>query len=496
MDPCSFVRIIVGNLAVRFPSSSSSSSSSGPSVSGINPTSPNCYCKIRFKNFPREIVSTPVMFRTESSDSETRSSSSSTVAACFSLSKSQIEASLKKPKWSVLSVEAFSRGNTDGHDDGVTTGASCGLATAGEKLLGRFEVSLDLKSAETKTCLAHNGWVPLGSKKGGSKSNKSKTGSDPELHVTVRVEPDPRFVFQFDGEPECSPQVFQVQGNTKQAVFTCKFGSRNSNSGDRNLLHSSSMMSELISTRSLISSMKSEKEQPSKERKGWSVTVHDLSGSPVAMASMVTPFVPSPGSNRVTRSSPGAWLILRPDGCTWKPWGRLEAWREAGYSDTLGYRFDLFQDGIATAVSASSSISLKNGGSFVIDVTGGTTTTASTPTTSPQGSWDLGSGSSSGSRPASRPGSGSGSDFGYLLPQHPSSAAAQNRGFVMSATVEGVGKRSKPEVEVGVTHVTCTEDAAAHVALAAAVDLSLDACRLFSHKLRKELRQQSQLGVV
>ena len=203
---------------------------------------------------------------------------------------------------------------------------------------------------------------------------------------------------------------------------------------------------------------------------------------------MVTPFVPSPGSNRVTRSSPGAWLILRPDGCTWKPWGRLEAWREAGYSDSLGYRFELFQDGIATEVSASSSISLKNGGSFVIDVTGGTTTVGSTPTTSPQGSLDLGSGSSSGSRP----GSGSGSDFGYLLPQHP----AQSRGFVMSASVEGVGKRSKPEVEVGVTHVTCTEDAAAHVALAAAVDLSLDACRLFSQKLRKELRQQSQLGVV
>ena len=197
-------------------------------------------------------------------------------------------------------------------------------------------------------------------------------------------------------------------------------------------------------------------------------------------ASMVTPFVPSPGSNRVTRSSPGAWLILRPDGCTWKPWGRLEAWREAGYS------FELLQDGVATAVSASSSISLKNGGSFVIDVTGGTTTAVSTPTTSPYGSCDLGSGSSSGSR------SGSGSDFGYLLPQHP----AQNRGFVMSASVEGVGKRSKPELEVGVTHATCTEDAAAHVLLAAAVDLSLDACKLFSHKLRKELRHQSQLGVV
>ncbi|KAH0926869.1 hypothetical protein HID58_019125 [Brassica napus] len=471
MDPCSFVRIIVGNLAVRFPAPSSSTSSE-PSVSGINTSSasaPNCYCKIKFKSFPRQIVTVPVIFRTES-ESETRCS---TVAACFSLSKAQIEASLKKPKLSVLSIETYSRGDS-------VTGASCGLASASEKLLGRFEASLDLKAAETKTCLAHNGWVALSGKR------RNKPGSDPELHVSVRVEPDPRFVFQFDGEPECSPQVFQVQGNTKQAVFTCKFGARNSSSGDRNLLHSSSMMSETRS--SCISSMKSEKEQPSKERKGWSVTVHDLSGSPVAMASMVTPFVPSPGSNRVTRSSPGAWLILRPDGCTWKPWGRLEAWREAGYSDSLGYRFELFQDGIATEVSASSSISLKNGGSFVIDVTGGTTTVGSTPTTSPQGSLDLGSGSSSGSRP----GSGSGSDFGYLLPQHP----AQSRGFVMSASVEGVGKQSKPEVEVGVTHVTCTEDAAAHVALAAAVDLSLDACRLFSQKLRKELRQQSQLGVV
>ncbi|CAH8385202.1 unnamed protein product [Eruca vesicaria subsp. sativa] len=462
MDPCSFVRIIVGNLTVRFPATSSSSSE--PSVSGINPSTPNCYCKIKLKNFPRHIASVPVTFRTES-EPETRSSGNiSTVAACFSLSKAQIEASLNKPKWSVLSIETYSRDNV--------TGASCGLASPGEKLLGRFEVSLDLKSAETKTCLAHNGFVTL---KGSKKSR-----SDPELHVTVRVEPDPRFVFQFDGEPECSPQVFQVQGNTKQAVFTCKFAARNSNSADRSQLCSSSM--------------RSEREQPSKERKGWSVTVHDLSGSPVAMASMVTPFVPSPGSNRVNRSSPGAWLILRPDGCTWKPWGRLEAWRESGYSsDALGYRFELFQDGIATAVSASSSISLKNGGSFVIDVTGGNTTAASTPVTSPQGSWDLGSGSSAGSRPASRPGSGSGSDFGYLLPQHP----AQGRGgFVMSASVEGVEKRSRPEVEVGVTHVTCTEDAAAHVALAAAVDLSLDACRLFSQKLRKELRQQSQLGVV
>lgn len=66
----------------------------------------------------------------------------------------------------------------------------------------------------------------------------------------------------------------------------------------------------------------------------------------------------------------------------------------------------------------------------------------------------------------------------------------------MSSTVEGTGKCSKPEVEVGVHHVTCTEDAAAFVALAAAMDLSMDACRSFNQKLRKELRQQQTQNFV
>ena len=59
----------------------------------------------------------------------------------------------------------------------------------------------------------------------------------------------------------------------------------------------------------------------------------------------------------------------------------------------------------------------------------------------------------------------------------------------MSSTVMGGGKCSKPEVEISTHHVSCTEDAAAFVALAAAMDLSMDACRSFSSKLRKELRQ-------
>ncbi|KAF8045030.1 hypothetical protein N665_5723s0001 [Sinapis alba] len=268
-------------------------------------------------------------------------------------------------------------------------------------------------------------------------------------------------MFEFDGEPECSPQVFQVRGNNKQTVFTCKFGFRHS----RNLTR--------LNTAS---------KQTWRERKGWSITIHDLSGSPVAMATIITPFVPSPGSKRVSKSSPGAWLIFRPDGYIMKPWGRLEAWRESGFSDVLGYRFHLFQDDFATEISSSCSIRTKLGGSFVIDgtVAAADTNTAASLTLS-DGSCDLSS--SRLSAGSLKTHSGCGSDFGFLLPQ-----AQENLGFVMSTRVEGVEKQSRPKVEVGEKYVKCVEDAAAHVALAAAVDLSMDACRLFSHKIRKELR--------
>lgn len=221
--------------------------------------------------------------------------------------------------------------------------------------------------------------------------------------------------------------------------------------------------SEPTSSRSWLSSFGSERERPGKERKGWSITVHNLSGSPVAAASMVTPFVASPGSDRVSRSNPGSWLILRPGDGTWKPWGRLEAWRERGTTDGLGYRLELMSDSGSGIVLAESTLSMNKGGKFMVDL-GSMTNGRSTPVCSPRSS----------------------GDFGYgLLP------FCMYRGFVMSSTVEGEGKCSKPTVEVSVQHVSCTEDAAAFVALAAAVDLSMDACRLFSQRLRRELSQQN-----
>ncbi|CAI9104207.1 OLC1v1002836C1 [Oldenlandia corymbosa var. corymbosa] len=449
MDPCPFVRIVVSNLALRQDSSSPSTKYSVNSAKF-----PSCYCKIKLDGFPSQFSTIPwILQESDAIDSK--------IHAGFSFKKSDFErlvgkSAAKKSGNCSLKIEIFSGNNK----------TSCGLKS--EKLMGTASVKLDLKAVENsiigsnnKGCVViHSGWISMltGSLKGS------------HLHANVKAEPDPRFVFQFDGEPECSPQVFQVNGNVKQPVFSCKFGFRNSG-GERNNLRTRSSISEKnAKVGCFSSSIGGDKEQPIKERKGWSITIHDLSGSPVAAASMVTPFVPSPGSDKVSKSNPGAWLILRPGQGTWKPWGRLEAWREQNHSDNIGYRFELIPDGsIDTITLANSSIPTRKGGKFSIDVATGVT-----PMTSPNSSFDFSSLSSCGS--GSELGSGS---WAHLL----------YRGFVMSSTLNGDGKCSKPEVEIGVHHVSCTEDAAAYVALAAALDLSIDACRSFSQKLRKELRQ-------
>ncbi|EPS68322.1 hypothetical protein M569_06448, partial [Genlisea aurea] len=436
MDPCPFVRIVVGNLALKFPEASSRLSSA------------SYYCKFKLRGVASQISDVSHL-AAEGDAVESR------IHVCLALSKPEIEKlAAKSSDFSTLKIEIRRRG---GRESG-----GCGSLRSG-KLVGCVLVQLDLKnilenSGTNRTSVIQNGWVSIGD-------------SGLKLHMNVRAEPDPRFVFGFDGEPECSPQVFQVNGSLKQPVFSCKFGFRTS--GERALRSRSSATDTSTSLANCFRSAGAEEdeERPLKERKGWSITIHDLSGSPVAAASMLTPFVPSENSDCVSKSNPGAWLILRPGYGTWKPWGRLEAWRERNRGiggDRLGYRFDLIPDGgIDTVSLASSTINAKSGGKFSVDIT-----TGFTPMSSTSSSFDLGSAS----------GSGSSSDLGSASWVH-----LLYRGFVMSSTVRGDGKSGKPEVVVGAQHVTCSEDAAAFVALAAALDLSVDACRPFSRKLRKEL---------
>lgn len=93
--------------------------------------------------------------------------------------------------------------------------------------MGRVEVVVDLtlNGSEVIPIVFQNGWVKLG-----NQTDTTSLGLG-KLHLVVRSEPDPRFVFQFGGEPECSPVVFQIQGSIRQPVFSCKFSAdRNSRS--------------------------------------------------------------------------------------------------------------------------------------------------------------------------------------------------------------------------------------------------------------------------
>ncbi|XP_061994349.1 uncharacterized protein LOC133712254 [Rosa rugosa] len=417
MDPCPFVRVMVDSLALKLPHATK------PAGSGVHSSTTPCFCQLRIKNFPPQTAILSLSSSTNDSPPD-----SFTSAHGFNLDPTALRRLSGKPITLCVSVYTGRMGRTCG----VTSG----------KLLGRVNLSIDLDAAKSSPRVIHNGWMKLGS--------HSDKPSSARLHMTVRAEPDPRFVFQFGGEPECSPVVFQIQGrDIRQPVFSCKF------SADRNSRFRS-LPPDFTSknNRGWRRTFSGERERPGRERKGWMITIHDLSGSPVAAASMITPFVPSPGSDRVSRSNPGAWLILRPHGFSvnnWKPWGRLEAWRERGPVDGLGYKFELVTDnGPSSSITiAEATLSVKRGGEFCID---------------------------------SRLLRDSGLNY----------SRSPVKGFVMGSSVEGEGKVSKPMVQVGMQHVTCMADAALFVALSAAIDLSMDACQLFSHKLRKELCHDEQ----
>ena len=192
MDPCPFVRLIVESLTLKLPHAIK------PAGSGVYPTATPCFCKLKLKNFPTQ---TALLGLSNSSPD------SSTSAAGFHLDALTLRRLSGKPV--MLRIEVYT-GRM-----GRTCGVSC------RKLVGRLQVTMDLGVSQTRPSVVQNGWMKLG-----NEPDKPTA----KLHLTIRTEPDPRFVFQFGGEPECSPVVFQIQGNIRQPVFSCKFSADRSRS--------------------------------------------------------------------------------------------------------------------------------------------------------------------------------------------------------------------------------------------------------------------------
>ncbi|RVW75684.1 hypothetical protein CK203_055222 [Vitis vinifera] len=281
MDPQAFIRLSIGSLGLRIP---------GPALnaakSGIHAVPSPCSCEIRLRGFPVQTSSVPLV-----SSPEATPDSHSIAAEGF-------------PLW-----------------------------------------CWHQKAADWTFKLEESG----------------KPGA--ELHLRVKLDPDPRYVFQFEDVATSSPQIVQLQGTIKQPIFSCKFSRDRIHEKGKRPLSPTTLapvgicfqISKFLTPSSSPPSARvfpgrpiehywsgsadsSEQETERRERKGWKVKIHDLSGSAVAAAFITTPFVPSTGCDWVARSNPGAWLIVRPDACrpeSWQPWGKLEAWRERGIRDSI-----------------------------------------------------------------------------------------------------------------------------------------------------------------
>ena len=94
----------------------------------------------------------------------------------------------------------------------------------------KIRVCQEWSEGRVRSLEVYHGWTSINGKKK-TECNSSKT-DNAELHLLVKVEPDPRFLFCFDGDPVLSSQIVQTLGNCKQPIFSCKFSrDRSSRSG-------------------------------------------------------------------------------------------------------------------------------------------------------------------------------------------------------------------------------------------------------------------------
>ncbi|PKA60793.1 hypothetical protein AXF42_Ash006427 [Apostasia shenzhenica] len=200
MDPQAFVRLSIGSLALRIPVNPSSNAGRGANLL----PKPSCTCEIRLLGFPVQTASVPLVSSAEYVPDSRMN------ASAFYLEKSHFEA--------LLTHRCF-RAGPSYLEIVVYSGRQrpyCGLS-GGKQLIGRFRVVVGSEWGEGRPALLHNGWISIGKEsKGGSKIG-------PEMHLRVKLDPDPRYVFQFEDETALSPQIVQFKGNSKQPIFSCKY---------------------------------------------------------------------------------------------------------------------------------------------------------------------------------------------------------------------------------------------------------------------------------
>lgn len=199
MDPQAFIRLSIGSLGLRFPGTSLNTTKAG-----IQALSSPCSCEIRLRGFPAQTTSVPFISSPEATPE------SQTIASSFYLEKSDVKALLEPgcfyaPQASLEIVVFTGR-----------KGSHCGVGNKRQQI-GTFRLDVAPEWGEGKPAILFSGWIGIGK----SKQESGKPGA--ELHLRVKLDPDPRYVFQFEDETKLSPQIVQLQGSIKQPIFSCKF---------------------------------------------------------------------------------------------------------------------------------------------------------------------------------------------------------------------------------------------------------------------------------
>lgn len=208
MDPCAFVRLTVDQLLLKLPAVPRPSSGAG-----VHPSSSPCFCTLTLQDHPSSLSRTALLPLASASAASGAAAYADPVV--LSLDADAVRRLSARHAELVVSVHAGPKGS------------SCGVSAS--RALGRVRVAIDVaRAAAGETVVARDGWVDVG-KPAASSAPVAAASARAQIHMVVRAEPDPRYVFQFGGEPECGPIVYQVPGGAagggqqRQPVFTCRF---------------------------------------------------------------------------------------------------------------------------------------------------------------------------------------------------------------------------------------------------------------------------------
>eukprot|EP00252_Welwitschia_mirabilis_P010254 TRINITY_DN23437_c0_g1_i1.p1 TRINITY_DN23437_c0_g1~~TRINITY_DN23437_c0_g1_i1.p1 ORF type:complete len:197 (+),score=39.42 TRINITY_DN23437_c0_g1_i1:747-1337(+) len=179
MDPQNFVKVTISKLALRLPLAAKVSSSR------VHSTCSPCFCKINVPNNQTKTV--PLPLHPQNPQNPSNSGSQRTVNTFYLDENAFLEQGTpscggKRMENPCLEIRVY-------------TGKGGGCGSGNDKKLGKVKIPLDCKWMNENVVEVQNGWVSIGKHKAG------------ELHLTVKAELDPRYIFQFDGQPEESPLI-------------------------------------------------------------------------------------------------------------------------------------------------------------------------------------------------------------------------------------------------------------------------------------------------